>query len=81
MGPANVPDRAATSGQADEDRLDDLDVQEESTAIRCHLAAALVRDGVQPRALWVSTVDRVVATGRFEGERETHFTDCTRRSS
>ena len=73
MGPANLPDRAAASGEADEDRLDDLDVQEESAAIRRRLAAALVRDGGQPRALWLSAFDGVVAARRLERERETHL--------
>ena len=73
MGPANLPDRAATSGQADEDRLDDLDVQEESATLRCHTAAALMRDGGQPRAVWLSALDGVVATGRLESERQAHL--------
>ncbi len=72
MGPANLPDRAASSGEADEDRLVDLDVQEESAAVRCGVTAALVRDGRKPRALWVSTFDRFVASGRLDSERETH---------
>jgi hypothetical protein len=33
VGPANLPDRAATNGAADEDRLVDLDVQEESAVL------------------------------------------------
>jgi hypothetical protein len=57
----------------DEDRLVDLDVQEESAAVRCGVTAALVRDGRKPRALWVSTFDRVVASGRLNRERETHL--------
>src|SRR6266853_931312 len=73
MGPANVPDRAASSGQADADWLDDLDVQEESAAIRCHIAATLVRDGGQPRALWLSALDGVIATGGLESECEAHL--------
>src|SRR6476661_925134 len=73
MGPANVPDRAASGGQADEDRLDDLDVQEESAAIRCHIAAALVRDGRLSRALWLSAPYGVVTTGRLESECEAHL--------
>jgi hypothetical protein len=57
----------------DEDRLVDLDVQEESAAVRCGVTAALVRDGRKPRALWVSTFDRAVASGRLNRERETHL--------
>ncbi len=73
MGPANVSDRAAASGEADEDRLDNLDVQEESAAVRCGIAAASVRDGGQPRALWLPTIDRAAAAGRLESEREAHL--------
>ena len=73
MGPANLPDRAATSGKANEDRLDNLDVQEESAAVRCRVAATLARDGGEPRALWLLTIDRAIAAGRLEGERETYL--------
>jgi transposase InsO family protein len=45
VGPANLPDRAAASGEADENRLDNLDVQEESAAVRRRVAPVLVRDG------------------------------------
>src|SRR5206468_12308204 len=70
LGQANVPDRAAASGEADEDRLVDLDVQQESAAVRCGVAAALVRDGREPRALWLSAVDGVAAAGRLESRRQ-----------
>ena len=73
LGQANVPDRAAASGEADEDRLVDLDVQQESAAVRCGVAAALVRDGREPRALWLSAVDGVVAAGRMKSERQAHL--------
>jgi len=73
MGAANVPDRAAASGEIDEDRLVNLDVQEKSAAVRCGVAAALVRDGREPRALWLSTIDGAVAAERLEGERETYL--------
>jgi putative transposase len=37
------------------------------------VTTALVRDGRKPRALGVSTFDRVVASGRLDRERETHL--------
>ena len=73
MGPANLPDRAATSGKANEDRLDNLDVQEESAAVRCRVAATLARDGGEPRALWLSTIDRAIAARRLESQCEAHL--------
>ena len=73
MGPANVSDRAAASGQAGKDRVVDLAVQEESAAVRCRVATAAVRDGRQARALWLSTFDGTTAARRLEGECETHL--------
>ncbi len=73
MGPANLPDRAATSGEADEAGLDNLDVQEESAAVRCRVATALVRDGGQPRALRLPATDGAIAARRLESECEAHL--------
>ena len=73
MGPANLPDRAAARGEADEHRLVDLDVPEEIAAVRRRGATALMRDGGQPRALWLPTIDRAVAARRLESEREAHL--------
>ena len=73
MGPANLSDWAAASGQAGKDRVVDLAVQEESAALRCRVAAAAVRDGGQARALWLSAFDGVTAARRLESERETHL--------
>lgn len=53
--------------------LDNLDVQEESAAVRRGVATALVRAGGQPCALWLPTIDRAVAARRLEGECEAHL--------
>lgn len=70
MGPADVSDRAAAGGETDPDRVVDLAVQEQSAAVRCRVATALARHGRQARALWISAIDRVVATRRLESKYE-----------
>jgi Integrase core domain/HTH-like domain len=47
MGPANVPDRAAASGQVGEDRVVDVAVQEESAALRCRVATEAMRNAAK----------------------------------
>ena len=70
LGSANVSDRAAASRAADESGMVDLVVSQESTAVRGSVAASLVRDGGDLRALRISALDRDATTGRLEGKCE-----------
>ena len=73
VGPANISDRAAASGQVSEARVVDVAVQEKSSAVRCRVAADAVRAGGQARALWLSTFNGATAARRLESECETHL--------